>query len=381
MKTSIKLIAVPDDACLVERLDLRVLMSKALKIEERLRKGVNPDDEQRRYHILCDRMEYLGSFIGMNKSVRSVELGIEYFELLLQIQARFPVEFRSARVSANFCPWSKITEQISLFENLVKRAGVSDRKEIQEKIRFYRDAEKNKLHILELQEQLITEDAEVNPEDGLISKFLSIPVSDKITSAKDVNSFMALRNQINTVIADMEKGIQTGVNFSDLAHNVITEILREFVYQGGRPMYLPVIYADGSKGKPLPIRCLKFRSEKLKALSKHPILNVGMMSGRHHEMDEVVKVYFFRNQEISIGKTAAESDEAAYVRAKEIFEKLRSEGIYRIAFFQTGFQPAVVGFYRALTEELLKREKSAPELEVIPHYYFGEEYEEGRVWS
>ena len=281
---------------------------------------------------------------------------------------------------ANFCPAEMVEKQIGLFEDLAMRAGIISRVEIGKKSKFYRSAAKKKCHILEIQEMTTGEEAgEITVEPGLKDKFLSIPMSDNITSARDISSLSTLRNQIYQVIADQKKKIPTSVNFSDLPHNTITETLHEFVYGSGTPMYLPVTYDDGSKASPFPIHCLKLPKIDQPVVLPGPVLNVGQMSGRHQEMDEKINIYFFRNQEISTGKTAGEIDEIAYQKAKEIFARLRKEGIFRIAYYQTGFQPAVVGFYRALTETLLKKGKSAPTLEVIPYYFFGH-YEKGKIW-
>lgn len=382
MKTNTILVAIPDSECEAERLDLRILMSRGLKIEQRLKKGVNLEDEQRRYQIICDRIEYLGNFISANKKIKFVELGYEYFDQVLLIKSKLAEEAKEARLTSNFCPAGLVLEQIKQFQELANKVKILDRKDIASKITFYRQAAESKCHVLELQSLEVDEESELAiSSDGLSEKFLAIPVRDEITSSIDTNSFKSLRNHINTVIADVEKKVPSGVNFSDLPHNVITEMLWEFVYSKGKPMYLPVVYADGSVAKPFPIRCLKPRLGAARGtLDKHDILHVGEISQRHHEIDSQVSIYFFRNQEISLGKTSAVSDEAAYKNAKEIFEKLRKEGVYRIALHQTGFQPAAVGFFRALTEEILSRGSSAPTLEVIPQYYFGGAYQAGKSW-
>lgn len=174
------------------------------------------------------------------------------------------------------------------------------------------------------------------------------------------------------------------VNFSDLRHDVIAEILNEYVYKSGSPMYVAVTYSDGSEAKPFPIMSLKPRKEEaLVEIRKQPILDVGMMSARHANdgLDERVKIYWFRNQEISIGRTQAETDNIAYKKSKEIFAKLNPDKCYRISFYQTGFQPAVVGFYRALAEELIARWKKPVTLEVTPFYFMGGVYKKGISWS
>lgn len=380
INTKVILVAIPDADCVYERLDLRTLMSRALKIEVRMEKGVNLEDEQRRYQIICDRMEYLGHLVSSIKKVEIVNLRGDYLELLLLMKNKCPEETKRSGVMSNFCPANLLEKRIGLFEALAKQSGLLEQEEIKTKIKFYRAAAKKKSHVLELQELSTDEEMGESPTDeALREKFLSLPMSDGITSTQDTNSFIALRNQMNRVIAEVNKGIPTGVSFSDLSHNVITEILNEFVYGAGKPMYLPVVYADGTKARPFPIHCLKPLEKGKSPNLPGPVINVGQLSGRHQEMDPKMNIYFFRNQEISTGKTAAETDEVAYQKAKEIFERLRKEGVYRIAYYQTGFQPVVVGFYRALTEALLQKGKAAPVLEVTPYYYFGH-YEKGKTW-
>jgi len=148
---------------------------------------------------------------------------------------------------------------------------------------------------------------------------------------------------------------------------------------------VPVIYADGTEAAPLPLFCLKPKSaDALTTLHEQPVFNMGMMSSRHSSdgLDVRVDVYWFRNQEISIGRTQAETDDVAYKKSKEQFLKMRTEGPFRIDFYQTGFQPAIVGFYRALAEELIAQYKNPiAQLEVTPYYFMGVVYKVGKVWN
>ena len=205
---------------------------------------------------------------------------------------------------------------------------------------------------------------------GLVFWFMAVPL---------------LKKQFEKVVSLTKQHAPAAINFSELRHDVIAEVTHDFVYRGGTPMYVPVIYADGTEAAPLPLFCLKPKSsEALTVLRQQPVLKVGMMSSRHSNegLDESVDIYWFRNQEISIGRTQAETDEVAYKKSKEQFAKMRTEGPFRIAFYQTGFQPAVVGFYRALAEELIARYKDpVPQLEVTPYYFMGGVYKVGKVWN
>ena len=49
-----------------------------------------------------------------------------------------------------------------------------------------------------------------------------------------------------------------------------------------------------------------------------------------------------------------------------------------ICMYQTGLQPAIMGFYRAVTCHLIEHPKS---IAVVPYYYQGEEdFAEGTTW-
>lgn len=385
MNTSIWLVAIPDEFSVQKRIDLKVLMKRAIRVEERMVKGVQIEDEQKRYHTLCDRIEYLGNLISAENPVVSCELGIDYFEFLIDMSSTYPEASKAARLMSNFCPAELVANQLNLFIELAEKAGVAGRSDVQRKIGFYQEAVRNNWSVIELLQQKSGNDETlhlVEEKGNLKEQFLSLKVPDTISTGGDNSGpFVLLRRQIEKSASLIRQGMAASVDFSDLRHDVITEILHEFVYMAGRPLEIPVLYGDGSKAPPFPMYCLRNRtSQAIKIFNGMPILNVGMMSARHHELDNRVKVYWFRNQEISIGRTMGETDKVAYERAKELLIKTRSEGLYRIGFYQTGFQPAVVGFYRALTEELQYRANEPISMEVTPFYFLGGEYRRGKVW-
>jgi hypothetical protein len=265
--------------------------------------------------------------------------------------------------------------------------GLTERIDIQKKIAFLKTAVEKDLNVVELLLPWVEcEDGQserIDPQK-LKEAFLSLEVSDNISEDKGGGHFVTFRNQVQSVIDSVSHNIPASINFSDLRHDVIAEIIHDFVYKNGRPIYAPVIYSDGSEARPFPLQCLRVHTDQsLSNLRKQPILNVGMMSARHSNdgLDPRVKVYWFRNQEISIGRTQAETDEVAYKKSKERLLELRPEGSYRIAFYQTGFQPAIVGFYRALVEELIFWEKKPAKLEVTPYYFMGGDYKIGKTWG
>lgn len=380
IKSKVLIIGFPDELCKIERVDLKVLMSRALRIEARMIKGVKLEDEEKRYDTLCDRIEFYGNLIA-SASPASTELDSSYLETLVKIQAMDEEAFRGARLGANFCPAEGIGNQIKLTTNLIHNLRLPVEPNLVKKLKFYQRAQANHWNVIELLE-VDAGPAEERTIDAakLHQDFLALKVAEGVEVNQ--NAYVGLANQFRTAIASLRRGQPASINFSDIGHNVITETLHQFVYGKYQYMLVPVMYADGSEAPALPINALAIRDQRKAdtAFKDEPILNIGMISQRHYEMDPIVKMYFFRNQEISTGKTAGEIDRTAYEKAKWLFQKTRGEGIYRIAFYQTGFQPAVVGFYRALTEELMFRAKEAPTLQVIPYFYLHEKYVEGKIW-
>lgn len=386
-ETRIVLIALSDEQCKFGNLDLKQLMTRALRVEQRMKNKVLIEDEQRRYNTYCDRVEFFGHQLLFDGKVESCDLGNDYLDLISKVKEKYPEEARNTRLTANFCPRELIPSYFRQFEGITKQAGVWDRDDVQKKLAFYRKAEVDSCNVVELLQAWIPsldETMSAVDSEELKKSFLALEVSDSITEDRGGGHFVALKNQIDKVVDLTNRRVPAAVNFSALRHDVITEILHGFVYKRGRPMYVAVTYADGSAASPFPLFCLRERSgESLRVLKQLPVLRVGMMSARHSNdgLDVTVETYWFRNQEISIGRTQAETDDIAYKKSKEMFLRMRPEGSYRINFYQTGFQPAVVGFYRALTEELIFREKLPASLEVTPYYFMGGEYKVGKPWN
>lgn len=161
------------------------------------------------------------------------------------------------------------------------------------------------------------------------------------------------------------------VNMSLQPHEVTTEVLAEFVTcaEGVKPGVIRVIYADGSEARPFPLRCLS----PGKARDEHEVLlKAALMSMRHLEIDPLVDFAWFRNREVSQTRALADSDDFCFEYSQKQFAELRA--VYqgkRIALhlYHTGFEPAALGFYRALTMTLQQERW----ITVVPHYFRGEE--------
>jgi hypothetical protein len=154
-----------------------------------------------------------------------------------------------------------------------------------------------------------------------------------------------------------------------ISNRVLSDVLREYVHQppGTELVEVPVEYRDGSRARhPFPLRSLPLLDEPEEP---HDIfLKMALLSIRHTEMDHIVDGAWLRNAQISQPRPQAETDDLVYGISCEQFKALTQDGKRRLKLelFQTGFEPANVGFYRAVTTHLLTYPGS---LSVIPQYY------------
>ena len=178
------------------------------------------------------------------------------------------------------------------------------------------------------------------------------------------------------------------VNLSNQSHHTITEVLHEFVYTdrvgGHEPRYVHVRYSDGSQGEPFPLYCLPRRCRvQLSHLKRIRPLRAALISMRHLEMDHRVDIAWFLNQDVSKAPTLAEVDTYCYLQTRRQLWDALTRGMLQLHLYQTGFQPTVVGFYRALVEVLLQQANRSPALEVTPFYFshLTGSYWPGRAWN
>lgn len=108
------------------------------------------------------------------------------------------------------------------------------------------------------------------------------------------------------------------------------------------------------------------------------LLRFTLMSIRHVEMDTIVDGAWFRNSRLSRPRPAGLTDELAFETSLRQLEELRSWMPAVIHLYQTGLEPAIVGFYRAVVVHLMARPGT---LAVVPHYYDGKgRFVEGTLW-
>ncbi|MCB1469857.1 MAG: hypothetical protein KDK08_22530, partial [Rhizobiaceae bacterium] len=149
------------------------------------------------------------------------------------------------------------------------------------------------------------------------------------------------------------KGTKVAINPLAVSNRVLTETLRRHVHAAPSVsrIDIPVEYRDGSTADPFPLRAASLSNGPL---PDWPILRFTLLSIRHVEMDHVVDGAWFRNSRISLPRPAGLTDAEAFAISTKQITKIRALGPRIIEMYQTGFQPAVTGFYRAVTNALVE---------------------------
>ena len=198
---------------------------------------------------------------------------------------------------------------------------------------------------------------------------------------KDNNVHTGLREQVLYAIQAVRVGRVGEINVSNQSHNTIAEALHDFVYseyvQDMPPLKIDIIYSDGSRSKEFPLHCLPQRGNTPhQALRNAPSLRVSLISMRHLEMDALVDMAWLLNSDVAHslktgpdGKKLATVEMFSYQQTLQQLQTLLTSGSLKIHLFQTGFQPVVIGFYRALIEVLREYITREPVLEVTPYYF------------
>jgi hypothetical protein len=164
---------------------------------------------------------------------------------------------------------------------------------------------------------------------------------------------------------------------SGITNSVLTEGLSQRLC-GNRPVKARVVYRDGSEARPFALRCLPLTTPGAEGL----VLRFALMSMRHPEMDTTVDGALLRNRVVSQSRPHAQTDEVVYTQAREKLASLVATAESRTVLlyvYQTGLQPLVMGFYRAVVDLL----KAYPgRVTVFPQYWRGaNEFDPGTPWA
>jgi hypothetical protein len=191
----------------------------------------------------------------------------------------------------------------------------------------------------------------------------------------------AMQERFEFLVSDAlgEAGTGDGVLRPDgITNSVLTEtLLAAVARQAGRQRAnLPVHYQDGSVGPPFPLRALAMTDAPPGEWRE---LRFTLMSIRHVDMDEIVHGAWLRNGRISRPRPMGATDEVAFETSRRQLLRLDPAIPTAIHMYQTGFAPAVIGFYRAVTCHLLEYPGS---IMVAPHYYRHKGgFTDGAIWA
>ena len=191
----------------------------------------------------------------------------------------------------------------------------------------------------------------------------------------------AMRERFRSLISDALSdagGPEAAIRPSGITNSVLTETLREYAGLGrdGGRIDLPVRYVDGSSGPTFPLGAFPLSSESPVALRE---LRFTLLSIRHVEMDGIVDGAWLRNSRISIRRPQGLTDQIAFETSRRQLRLLGDRGSTKIHIYQTGFEPAILAFYRAVLLHLMECPRS---ISVVPHYFLGKgEFAEGTPWT
>lgn len=406
--------AIPDSYWqgVVSGVDIARFARDALACERRIAKEINLENEHPRYTLLCQQLE---REVKQCQRIHLIQ-GQDQFVSALQV-GEFPTQNAEPgylallsrgdesdlkwRFGSGVFPPDAVADHIDQFQAWVADQGVIDLPAVNQRLDFFNWAVAANCGVLELQSSFhpftaVTDDAlkwsflKVS-SDVDETQYVSIPefalsgvdVQYFGTKGRKQHSAKLLREQI-------QAALQTGepVSFGNTApHDVITQVLHGFVFvpsgEDLHPASLRIMYADGSEANPFPLFCLP--EPAFSHVSDASPLRVALMSMRHLEMDPQIDYCWFRNREVSRTRTLAETDQFCYDTTLEQLDDSLALGDFVLNLFHTGFEPAVIGFYRGLVHKLvnLRSSPSKKALSVTPYYFRGENnpYEAGSCWQ
>jgi hypothetical protein len=138
------------------------------------------------------------------------------------------------------------------------------------------------------------------------------------------------------------------------------------------------LYADGSNARDILLGSLYGYGEESINAERSQVVDMELLSMRHQDMDKFSDMAWFRNVNVSKSRSLALSDEYCYQESLKQFEQIEPILPMCIHLYHTGFQPAIIGFYRAFAK--MKNEGKINGLSVIPQYFDGIRYQPGTVW-
>ncbi len=390
--------------------DIAGFAADALGCEKRIAKEVNLENEYGRYTLCCQRLEQEIVLSGRLKVVDSadeVSTGLRsnrfpaitldpgYLDLVGQTVDQPAPE----RLGASFFPPAQVGAHRVAFAQWLQQQGLAQLQAAQQRLAFFLAAERAGCGVVELQSSFHmpsqSQTLEPNHTHQSIERpseqdqFIHVP--EFARSGDGTEPFGHRKKRLAaTLRSQIREALRTGepVGFGNEAqHDVIAEVFNELVFvpQGQPVQQLPlrVAYADGSEAQLFPLFCLPRIAAHQPSISTTP-LRVALMSMRHLELDPEIDFCWFRNRDVSRTRTLAETDQFCFDTTMAQLRDSLASGDLVIHLYHTGFEPAVIGFYRGVVQTLVKlrARQSKTTLVVVPFYYRGgTAYQPGTVWS
>jgi hypothetical protein len=395
------------------------MVEEALAIEWRLPKGVDVERDRSRHAICARRVEQIVRSacqtpretaqykriiqLGQPAAGRLEESYLGVLDKMISAVQDNPA-WHAYRIGASIFPPGDQNTAFSLaqhlqgFEHLARSLKLDQDPQVIQRLNLLRWAKQQKCGVVELVE-IYPADLQQNSSlaaqaqtpiklDELVAKKSSDDSWFSLDSNRSLDD-QQRRSQREAMIAEVERAIRSNVavNINNYSHLVITDILHSFVFSPPQTSsrLLKVVYEDGSQGRPFPIYCLpQPGTEVTQRFSGIQPLRVAMLSIRHMEMDREVDMAWFRNTEASLRRSCyADTDFFCYQETLRQLKTLKPEEPILIHLYQTGLEPAVVGFFRALVEFYMAKETKDAQIAVVPRYFRGPglEYSSGAMWA
>jgi hypothetical protein len=384
---------------------IAMMIQDALVCESQIAKEVNLENASARYHRLCQSIE---QEVMLNKGLTRitntqecryvyaqdkipyVELHHEYLAFLYGLVDDTPV----GRIGASFVPPQQIAAHREAFQRVAIAKNFADSRDFEQRMMVLVFAQEVGGGIIEVPSDWHLYQAEHDESTRVASPRLN--TSSPVTPPPvDINACIQIDapylqpyqyQEMQELIRHI--GGQIGQNqpatFGSTANHVqITEALRRMSYQVGatvQPVSLRVMYVDGSEANPFPLFSLSQPCDHAQIATP---LKVALMSIRHMELDTEIDYCWFRNRDVSRSRTLAETDAYCYRVSREQLQDALRDGDVILHLYHTGFEPAVIGFYRAVVDTLhqLRREQSAKKIHITPIYFRkNQAFVEGMPW-
>ena len=381
INNQLKIIAVPGQYW--EKQPLKEFVKETLVSERRILKKSNIDTERVRYSVFCKHIEdHIMKLKADEKSFKQLSLGPEYLGWIEQVLSD-SIAFKSceeliiqSRIGKSFIPPIFLQESYQALLKLIKKINVATPKVIQEKIVFLKEisASDKNYGLVEVIDSLIVSNG--NHKEG---------EKPNETGASQFQTSSNKGSRIEEELINGTKFESDDISIrSNLSHVEITKKLHDYIYhpKDGHSKKLRIIYSDGSEADNFPSLSSRdmIVGDIHKLITDWPILRVSLISMRHLNLDELVNIAWFINLEVSKTRFYAETDKyCSEVTQKQLQE---IEKPVQMQLYQTGLQPAVIGFFRGFLLWKEANQKNKTDL-VITSYFYNKrkrKYEEGLLW-